>query len=713
MGLPDGGVTVEVEFTAGVWTDVTSYVLPGGVTFRRGRSNEADTIQPGTISFALWNTTGRFTPSNPGSPYYPNVLVNKRVRVSAVHSAVTYRRFVGYVDAWVERFGDGAVVPVVEVTATDYLKILARKTFQRGAIENATANGLTHLWLLDEPSGRAFTDYADPNGPALTLAPGRDGTVAVAYEVATTLTDYPAAVTMDRNASNTAIGYAAYADIGNVSITSGFRVEVAFKTSRVPASGTTVLFEAAYSATQYVLVGLNSSGQLVLNGFAAADTTSVAGGYNDDAWHHILVQYNGSTTTTLYAHGSSVATSTASSPPSTVSRVMVGGRVPVGTSKAVNIQGGTFAFFGFSTGTVTGTVINNQADEVLRGPTQSESVQLMTIADLMAEWSGTTITDTAMHDPYVEFDAVSIDGKSALQALTELADTEGGVIAAARDGSGLIFRGRLYPDSHTTPALTVNASTSLLGDAMELTLDDRVLVNDCTVTFTSGEAGRAVDQSSIDAYGRYATTFESLTYPQGDIQNTWRSYDAAKYEAQARVAAGSEPGVRCPRITLDPYRSTISYATLFGLDVLDRIRVTNLPTTAPHDTIDYVIQGFTETITPDSYTVVLDTSPVDAPAFVVFSDTTYGRFGGSSTLDSNMTAGATSFATTTADESKRWSTLDEPYDITVNGERMTVTATSESGTGPWTATFTVTRTRGVAHTAGDTIELHPVLTFGW
>lgn len=88
---------VEIAFgtaplaTTPVWTDVTRYVhTDAEITIDRGRSDELNTIQPGTCTLTLDNTDARFTPTNPASPYYPNIKKGRRLRVRVVHVESNY-----------------------------------------------------------------------------------------------------------------------------------------------------------------------------------------------------------------------------------------------------------------------------------------------------------------------------------------------------------------------------------------------------------------------------------------------------------------------------------------------------------------------------------------------------------------------------------------------------------------------------------------------
>jgi hypothetical protein len=79
----------EIAFTkdAGgnlLWRDVTDYVeWQAGVHISRRRSHELDEVQPGTLSLTLNNSDGRFTAGRTSSPYYPNVTLNRPIRIRA------------------------------------------------------------------------------------------------------------------------------------------------------------------------------------------------------------------------------------------------------------------------------------------------------------------------------------------------------------------------------------------------------------------------------------------------------------------------------------------------------------------------------------------------------------------------------------------------------------------------------------------------------
>lgn len=66
------------------YSDITRWVQTISGTLR-GRSYEMDQVETGSLRIALDNTDGRFTPSDPRSPYYPCVTPARRLRIRGLN----------------------------------------------------------------------------------------------------------------------------------------------------------------------------------------------------------------------------------------------------------------------------------------------------------------------------------------------------------------------------------------------------------------------------------------------------------------------------------------------------------------------------------------------------------------------------------------------------------------------------------------------------
>ena len=92
MAFPDSTLDLRIEAAFGAdlngpwrdwtWTDLSDRLLAHTVTHRRGRSDESSRAQPSSLSFELDTTDGALWPTNPESPFWPNVDRGAIVRAS-------------------------------------------------------------------------------------------------------------------------------------------------------------------------------------------------------------------------------------------------------------------------------------------------------------------------------------------------------------------------------------------------------------------------------------------------------------------------------------------------------------------------------------------------------------------------------------------------------------------------------------------------------
>ena len=69
------------------------------MSWGRGKDAELDHAQTGILELRVKNATGKYSPENTASVLSPNVLPGRPIRVQAVHLAVTYTLFTGYIEA--------------------------------------------------------------------------------------------------------------------------------------------------------------------------------------------------------------------------------------------------------------------------------------------------------------------------------------------------------------------------------------------------------------------------------------------------------------------------------------------------------------------------------------------------------------------------------------------------------------------------------------
>lgn len=125
------------------WTDVTAYVV--SFSTRRGRSDALGRIEAGTATLVLDNSDRRFDPTFAASPYYPNVVPMKKIRISATYASITYRLYTGFIESWPPDWPGGLDV-YTTIACVDAFKYFASKKLN-GAYSNEFCNWSIDTWL--------------------------------------------------------------------------------------------------------------------------------------------------------------------------------------------------------------------------------------------------------------------------------------------------------------------------------------------------------------------------------------------------------------------------------------------------------------------------------------------------------------------------------------------------------------------------------------
>jgi hypothetical protein len=204
-GLPE--FAVEIAFTTlptadpQVWTNATPYVR--ALSIRRGRQDELARVETGTLDLLLDNRDARFNPENTSSPYYPNLVPKRQVRVLARSGATTATLFTGFCGGFPQEWPDAGTDAIVRLGAVDLMGLLARLTSSPPtpsprALDPAflplSSSGVTVELVVATPywpttfpytitiESEDMTVTAAPSSTSLTVTRGANGTTAVAHE---------------------------------------------------------------------------------------------------------------------------------------------------------------------------------------------------------------------------------------------------------------------------------------------------------------------------------------------------------------------------------------------------------------------------------------------------------------------------------------------------------------------------------------------------
>jgi hypothetical protein len=296
--------------------------------------------------------------------------------------------------------------------------------------------------------------------------------------------------------------------------------------------------------------------------------------------------------------------------------------------------------------------------------------------------------------------------ETMLDTLNTAAKADIGYVLEQRDDRALIYRGRatLY---NQDPVITLDFTDGVISSPFQPTDDDKLTQNDVTVTREGGatrsavlETGAMSVQDPPDGVGRY------------DVAHTLSLEDDDQPAQLANwlLHLGTYDGLRYTKLTLNLGNPRV-YAMVNDIlraDVGDKIRITNLPADYGPDDVDLLIRGYTETIAADEWTITFNCAPGGPWSVGEVDGGELSRIDtGGATLTSGITTSATSMSVTTAAGGRPWTTSagDMPFDITVGGERMTVTNITGASS---PQTFTVTRSvNGIvkSHLAGTSVEL--------
>lgn len=584
--MPD--VVVEIAFNAGyntpdasrTWTDVSDYVeLEDSIGIGVGRQDERSTADANSLTLALDNTDGRFTADRAASPYYPNVKIGRPIRVTATPPGGTAsERFVGFVDEWPVEWEGTEEYAKATIRASSRLARLGLGAKLRSSIEAEILSARpVRYWTLGDPSGATVAEESSGSGGAPLQATGPGAEVAFGNATGPSTDGLTAAEFF-----GTAIASSAQtlnADISDAGVARGLRSTVL--TSQAWPSDFVTL-----TADVSVALRVSALGEAIAD---LGGTTLVGPVVNDGATHDMVLVWD-ATTAWLVVDGAIVDTDSSATRPTTpATRVVVGANFE-GTLSHVAVWD--------TDGSLTTSHAQAQAAGVASGFAGDTTDERLS---RILGWAGVASTEITTDPGSESMTYQQTTGQSVVDALRECESTEGGVLFDGRDGRVTFHsRSRRYL---ATTAATLDMASQHVGSDFSPKLDRTALTNDVEVSNpTTEEKARKVDTASRDEYGTATSSATSVA----------TTYDALQQKAAWLVASYAEPRTRVPSLTVDVLAHqglTPSAQTLLGLTVGDLLAVTNAPTQA--DTTDqaYFVEGYTETIGPQSYSITFNLSP--------------------------------------------------------------------------------------------------------
>lgn len=672
-GLPSG-IAVEVEFTPPVWTAITGSISEA-FSIDVGRPDESSDPQPGRMALVVDNIDGTFTPDNPLSAYYPNLVEGKRIRViitgtggygSGIYGSSTYMgtsvRFLGKITEIVPDFPTEPTQAKTHIQAVDVMGDLA-------AIENMLPahSALGAHYLVTDTSINNGASSRDPSLPKMTIAYlSSNGSVDFASDSSFSADSDPCLSLT----SGARLWHARPAFSGALNVGGLFKL-TAGSAGEVFAVSVGKRTDAAFAAGTLLYVNWDGIDKLTLSGGSGVNGVT-------PGWHYIKISKGGGASPVVMSIDDGTLNEAITGSPYAglvFSCLSVGGNLTLSV-RDLHVSAPHSSFFRQAFGPPTLTLQNDVDD-------------LAYITSRSMSWTTTT---TRAATP------LASGGQTALDVLVALARSESGIA---------------YVD-YATEAIKLVSNVDYRPTALSMTVDAEADGSDGP-TLSRSNAAKASTVTAKSPLSAITVSDPAVTAGSRDIETRLAS-DVDLYSvASDGIARGRDQKLRLRQFTVDLVSAGNDlFASLFALAPGKRIRyvVGAASTYFGFSWFDGYVEGWRETIGPGVYTVDFNLSPADAPTEARW-DTARWAFGdGVCTATSGTAVGSTGNGTLvltwTGGSPLSTAAGDYPLDLDWNGERVTVTSAPAGSSSPQTVTITA---RGVAptvarvHAAGEPVEI--------
>lgn len=578
--------TTEINFSGVTWTDVSDQVrVVGEIT--RGRSQEMDRFEPGTLSLELDNSNRDFDPTNTDSPYYPNVLPMKKIRVKATYSATTYDVFHGFIENWDPMWQvETAWVPI---TAVDMSILLSGAEIPGGPYDSVVlGEGAEGYWKLAEGSSDSGVTDSSGNHHLGTY----HGDIGFG-ETSPIADDSDEVIRLSGSGWVNLGEGAAITGTGDFSITGWFNttadgIRYLFTQVSQDYTGSTTEISVFLVGANYLQFNIRNAG--------VGSIVTV----NDGLDHHFAaVRESGDVH--FYLDGVLKESDTDSTDITSETQAI---------GRRMNLEGAMW---------------DGMVGKVSVYHTALSGAQVLAQFNARTSWEGDlpgariarvlALANIDVGDQDLDVGntrlmaAGDIQGQTVYEHIERVTETEGGAFFISKDGKATFLESL---DDYNSPYLT---SQGIFGDGVgELpvgapspTFNRQSIRNVATVTRRGGTPQYAKDTASSaappDGYGKL--TFSKDSQLMASVQE-------ALSQAQWIVFRYGQPELRVNQILLEPHTHDALWPHVLGRELRDRITL-NLrpPGGGPTIEKDFHIEQITHEITPQVWNTTWGLSPVD------------------------------------------------------------------------------------------------------
>lgn len=674
---PNGDPTLDWDFN----TSLTSpaCLVRGPIVIVRGRSNEQDSVEPSSCALGIVNDDGMFSPRNPASPLYGQLDRNTPLQVSVNHGG-PHIRFTGQVPGFAPRWSGPGIDEHVPVFAEGILRRLGQgnvpiRSLARNAGDFRIASGASVVgyWPLEDAEGSTVAASAIPGGSPLTQELVTFGTVTP-----------PAGSAAAPNVSGGILAGACLA----APFPGAWTVTLFFQALASDACRVIEWFTS--TGLSFLLdINITTAGTATLtpsSGSAATLAVDLA----DGAWHAVNILAGDSgpfAFVDMYVDNQAPASGSATGSVGIVTDVVLN---PFADSELTSVN--HLFVSGVASIPFGKTVMDGQ-------PGNPAGSNFSTLADyniVPVDVSASDLTDTELMGP--------LPTGTILAALEECADADEGILTERLDGRlGYDSRAGRY---NLPVALTLDYDQGHIQDGFEPSEDDLLTRNYIVVTRSGGSSSTVTEPDGP------LGTERAGTYEDRATRNLYTDAQTLPH-AQWRLRLGTTDAVRVPTVTVDLYANPDLIDDWLDCDIGSRIQILNVPTKfVGGGPLDLIIEGYTETLDAEVWTIDLNCAPYEPfavgsyqDAGVVASDRPTRYDGEFSTTNGGYVSGPGSLSVATS-SGPLWSTT-APMPMLVRARGITLTVSAISGAAsPQTFTVTEADVPGVTIPSGS--EVHVV-----
>lgn len=551
-------LVLEIEFDAGVWTDVTADLITG--TTNRGRSTPLEAFPAGTASFRLSNQDRQYDPLYTSGTYYGDLLPGKRIRLKGTWNSVDYDIWTGYIDRWTNDY-DGPRAGFCTVDCTDAFGKLAQiqlpNSIYATFIEAASP---TAWWRLSETAGSDVHDVSGGNSHGYFTTPAATDRVVpslIVGDTDATCIDFDGVQTtavLPKRGAQTSFPWS---------------FECWFRTSTATTSGPGIYWcsDGTNILDIYLAGGSIRTRLTTVDGSVLLISTTDRN-VVDGRRHHLAVTYNDATSAPeIWIDGVSSPSNTASA---TGTGVLPSAAAFLGMSKTTGYkwvgQLAEVALYNSAFNDLAAAVHYAAGIAPLNG--QDTGARVSSMLDLIDWDSSARQVDVGISN----LGPANYESSGALAYLQDLEATEAGRLFVDESGN-VVFKSRhsLLLDSNSATAVATfdDRATANRYSDVEFSSGYDLVYNVVKVSAIGGVEQTVQDDTSIATYGPKVLSLGQLL---------WRTPNEARAIADWLLYRFKDAAPRVTRLVLRPRPTPNTiWARALGLQLGDRIAVKRIP----------------------------------------------------------------------------------------------------------------------------------------